>query len=129
MKNIFIVLFFCVGILSFAGSISDLVGPANAFEKSLTNGEYKQWWDNGQIAAHAFLKDGQYDGEFKVWDRDGKLLIHCWYKDGKLNGEYESWYGDGRVEEHSWYKNGEKVEQKESRDGYTLGGDGYYYQD
>ena len=45
-------------------------------------GEYKDWYKNGQICEHSFWKNGQPDGERKNWSFYGKLLEHSVWKDG-----------------------------------------------
>lgn len=49
-------------------------------------GEYKDWWINGQLSIHYFLKDGKYEGEYKEWMLKGRLREHSFYRDGvKIN--------------------------------------------
>ena len=72
----------------------------------LWDGEYKKWWDNGQLEVHCWFKDGYLDGEYKSWYKNGQLESHRWYKDGWHNGEYKSWYKNGQLESHGWYKDG-----------------------
>ena len=45
-------------------------------------GEYKIWWDNGQLFKHCFYKNDLLDGEYKLWHLDKKLWIHRFYKNG-----------------------------------------------
>jgi len=50
--------------------------------------------------------DGKFDGEYKRWYENGQLEEHCYYKNGKLDGEYTSWHQNGRPLQHSHYTNG-----------------------
>jgi antitoxin component YwqK of YwqJK toxin-antitoxin module len=70
------------------------------------DGEHKVWYDNGQIYTHSFYKDGDLDGEYKVWYDNRQIKKHCFYKDGKLDGEYKLWYDNEQIKEHCFYKYG-----------------------
>jgi antitoxin component YwqK of YwqJK toxin-antitoxin module len=61
----------------------------------MRDGEYTDWYLNGQLWEHFVSKDGKLDGEYTLWNENGQLRKHCVYKDGecsKLNGEYKQWY-------------------------------------
>jgi antitoxin component YwqK of YwqJK toxin-antitoxin module len=77
---------------------------AELYEQILTNGEYKEWHENGQLIKHYFYKDDKFDGEYKDWHSNGQLYIHCFYKDGKLDGEYKEWHDNGQLIKHHFYK-------------------------
>lgn len=51
---------------------------------------------------------GRYHGEYKEWYENGNLSIHCFYKNGQRHGEYKSWYLNGKLEIHFFCKNGER---------------------
>ena len=70
------------------------------------DGEYKSWYNNGQLECHYFYKDGKLHGEYKSWYNNGQPGSHYFYKDGKLRGEYKSWYDNGQPGSHYFYKNG-----------------------
>ena len=53
------------------------------------NGEYKLWYDNGQLNIECVYKDGKLEGEYKSWHYFGQLNVECVYKDGKLEGDYK----------------------------------------
>ena len=93
----------------------------------LWDGEYKHWYDSGQIEKHCWYnKDGatsqqrgctgtppngecsKLDGEYKRWYDNGQLAAHCWYKDNKRDGEYSLWYKNGQLWVHCWYKNNKR---------------------
>jgi antitoxin component YwqK of YwqJK toxin-antitoxin module len=46
-------------------------------------GEFKDWWENGQLFVQSFYKDGKEHGEYKRWYSNGQPWAHCTYKDGK----------------------------------------------
>ena len=74
-------------------------------------GEYKEWYDNGQLMTHRFYNDeGKRKGEYKVWYPNGQLDIHCFFNDeGVKEGEYKEWDWDGQLEKHQLYRNNEVI--------------------
>jgi hypothetical protein len=44
----------------------------------LLDGEFKEWWPNGPLAAHSDYKDGEYWS----WYESGQLREHWWFEDG-----------------------------------------------
>jgi antitoxin component YwqK of YwqJK toxin-antitoxin module len=72
-------------------------------------GEYKQWYNNGQLVIHCFYKNNELEGEYKIWYENGQLFKHCFYRDSKLEGEYKEWDNNGKLIEHSYYENGVKI--------------------
>jgi len=78
-------------------------------EEHKKQGEYKEWYMNGQLNLHCSFKDGLLDGEYKKLYSNGKLSNHYFYKNGKLYGEYESWYENGPLRIHSFYKDNNDI--------------------
>jgi len=74
-------------------------------------GAYKNWYSiNGQLREYYFYKDGKKEGECKSWHYNAQLRIHCFYKDDKLEGEYKEWDKYGRILKYCSYKdNYEKI--------------------
>ena len=68
-------------------------------------GEYKEWYSNGQLWKHCFYKDGEPHGEYKSWDSYNKLQIHGFYVDGEKHGHFKE-YDFGRLYKHSIYNMG-----------------------
>ena len=92
-------------------------------------GEYKMWYDNGQLYRHCFYKNGELDGEYKEWYKNNKLWEHCFFKKRRIEGEYKAWYNNGKLMLHFFYKNGNKIDMpKEIKDGYIYV-NGKYYSD
>jgi antitoxin component YwqK of YwqJK toxin-antitoxin module len=80
---------------------------AELYEHFPTNGEYKNWYDNGQLLKHCFYKNGKLDGEYKIWYDNEQLSRHCFYKNGKIDGEFKEWHSNGKLSTYYFYKNGE----------------------
>ena len=47
-------------------------------------GEYKAWWDNGNLWIEEYYIDGKEEGECKEWNYEGKLIVSNLYKDGEV---------------------------------------------
>jgi MORN repeat protein len=71
-------------------------------------GEYKRWYENGQLRGLCFDKDGQLEGESKSWYSNGQLWDHSFYKEGHLEGESKTWHKNGQLSQHCFYKNGQR---------------------
>jgi uncharacterized protein len=82
-------------------------------------GEYKEWWDNGNICICSFYRNGNLDGEYKEWYVNGGPFEYLFYRDGKREGKHKVWYYNGQlwIKEHfrdgnregkckSWQENG-----------------------
>jgi antitoxin component YwqK of YwqJK toxin-antitoxin module len=76
------------------------------FIKERLEGEYKKWHENGKIKEICNYKNGYIEGEYKEWDENGKIKIICNYKNEVLEGEYKEWDDQGRLNENSNYKRG-----------------------
>ncbi len=58
------------------------------FSGIIGDGEFKEWWANGQLYKHCFLKNSELNGESKDWNINGKLVKHALYKDDKIIEDY-----------------------------------------
>ena len=52
-------------------------------DKGQYHGEYKWWYENGQLSEHCFCVNDLLHGEFKWWDRNGQLDDHRFYVNGE----------------------------------------------
>ena len=73
---------------------------------NVKNGEYKSWFDDGQLSIHCNYKEGKLKGEYKRWFSNCQLQNHCYYKEGKLEEEYKRWWSNGQLQNHCYYKEG-----------------------
>ena len=71
------------------------------------NGEYKKWFDNGQLEIHCYYENGKLQGEYTKWFMNGNLERHAFYNEGKVEGEYKRWYLNGNLYEQFYYREGE----------------------
>ncbi len=69
------------------------------------HGEYKEWYDNKQLRLQTTYVEGKLHGEYKDWWSNGQLYIHCNYVEGKFHGEYKRWYYNGQIlNQHTYNK-------------------------
>ena len=57
-----------------------------------------------------FIKNGEIHGEYKSYWENGQLEQICSCVDGKLNGIYEKYDINGKLFEYGSYVDGEKVD-------------------
>jgi len=101
----------------------------------LFNGEFKKWWDNGQLLKKATYVNGNLHGEYKEWWSNGQLTFYAPYINGKLHGEHKRWYPNGQLhlqityvnglihgEYKEWYENGQPHTQAILLDGTSWKG-------
>ena len=88
--------------------IENETGEYYVDDNGLIQGEYKCYYDNGQLWIHCNYKDGLKHGEYKCYYKNCQLWIHCNYKDDKKHGEYKEYYHNGKLNIHCYYKDGER---------------------
>lgn len=50
-------------------------------------------------------KSGKFDGEYLEYYNNGQILIHCFYTNGLKNGKYKSYFKNGNVQKECEYIN------------------------
>ena len=60
---------------------------------------------NPKVLAYTNYKEGNLDGEYKQWYENGNLKIRSYYKDGKEDGVSKSYYENGNIEQERIYDN------------------------
>jgi len=58
-------------------------------------GEYKHYWENGQLREICNYKDGKKEGTYKEYYENGQLREIYNYKDEKKEGKCIKYYNDG----------------------------------
>lgn len=81
--------------------------PELSFYRSgVLEGEYKCWYDNGQLYEQSFYRNGKLEGERKAWYENGQIWSSEFYKNGKADGRCISWYGNGQIIIRSFFRDG-----------------------
>ena len=70
------------------------------------HGEYKEYYENGQLELQGYYKNGKFDGEWKSWYENGQIGSQYYYKEGELDGEYTCWCNDGQLRVKVSYEEG-----------------------
>jgi hypothetical protein len=52
--------------------------------KGKLEGEFKEWWENGQLVVHCTFKDGKLYGGYKELDKYGVIIKDYTYKNGHI---------------------------------------------
>jgi antitoxin component YwqK of YwqJK toxin-antitoxin module len=87
---------------------SDVVVNNNL--KNIKNGEFKKYYDNGQIRVICYYKNNILNGIYKEYDSDGFFKIKNFYKNGLLHGQSINFYMDRIVTSFYDYGNLMSVE-------------------
>jgi len=78
------------------------------------NGEYTEWWPNGNMSEHGFFKNGKKDGIYEEYNEKwGYVSSRISYKEGEREGLAEYFYDNGDIRNRSIWEDGvcRKVEQ------------------
>lgn len=67
--------------------------------KSVKNGKFIRFYENGKISQSSKYKDGYMHGDFKTWGVNGNLLNWKQYKNGFISGKSNRYYSDGKPQE------------------------------
>ena len=57
------------------------------FKDGELEGEYKDWWDNGQLNTNCTYKNNIRDGKYQKWNKSGNLIADCILNKGKCGCE------------------------------------------
>ncbi|MCD8044624.1 MAG: toxin-antitoxin system YwqK family antitoxin [Tannerellaceae bacterium] len=68
------------------------------------NGEYKKYYQSGQIEEHSNYTDGVIDGTRLLYYEDGKPKVEANYVKNYRNGDYKEYYPSGEIKLHYVYK-------------------------
>ena len=83
----------------------------NSFMKkgNRENGEYTEWYPNGNLSEHGFFKNGKPDGVYETYnERKGYLYDRITYKEGVQEGMSEYFYDNGNLRSRTYWKNGRR---------------------
>lgn len=75
--------------------------------KSVFDGEYTVYYENGNIAFSGFYVDGLEEGLRRVYYENGTLDLEIEYRNGLPNGQYKEYDENGNVIVEAQMKNGE----------------------
>jgi antitoxin component YwqK of YwqJK toxin-antitoxin module/tetratricopeptide (TPR) repeat protein len=76
-------------------------------EDGYLEGEYKEFFDNGELEVISTYKDGYMDGPFTEYYKNGKVYSEGWYVEGEPVGEWVGYHRDGTVRTRRYFTEGE----------------------
>jgi hypothetical protein len=79
-----------------------------SMKKGKREGEYLNYYDNGQLENEGNYKNGEREGEYLNYYDNGQLENEGNYKNGKEEGEYVRYYKNGQLSLKGTYKNGKE---------------------
>lgn len=82
--------------------VQNVIQPVQ--DQKITNGEFIDLHDNGQIKTQGNLVDGKRDGLWQTFFHDGIKQSESTYKHGVLNGKTASYYYDGKTRYVGFYE-------------------------
>lgn len=105
MKKIILVL---SGLIWFLNGTSQInLGEDGLFYGKDLNpfsGDYREYWDNGQLKQQMLITDGKMDGQITLWYRTGTIQEIRMYSKGLRNGLWISYDESGAKTGEAWYK-------------------------
>lgn len=100
---------FHISTLHNLGKIEKILEKSTVTEIPLNrqlDGEYKTFYDDGQIYLQEFYQDGKLENERKIWYKNGQIWSRSFYRNGNIEGEHRSWCADGQLKTREFYRNG-----------------------
>ncbi len=68
-------------------------------------GEWKEFYENGQLECQGEFKNGKEEGEHKYWYANSQLRNQGEWKNGKKEGKHKQWYENGLLAYQGEFKN------------------------
>lgn len=75
------------------------------------DGEFKEYWLNGQVKNIGTYKNDKKEGEWKEYDVEGKIKTMGIYKEDKKEGEWKVYNNRGNVDSIVLYKEDKKEDE------------------
>lgn len=66
------------------------------FKVGIREGEYIEYYKNGEIKTFVIFKNGKRNGVCKTYSKDGQLRLEFTYRAGLLNGPYIEYYEENK---------------------------------
>lgn len=75
-----------------------LENPKSNLHSIIKNGDYEEYYDNGQLKHKAFYINDKVDGVSKYWYDNGQLQKEHYYIKGLRNATWKDYYKSGKVQ-------------------------------
>jgi antitoxin component YwqK of YwqJK toxin-antitoxin module len=106
------------------------------------DGEYQEWYANGQLMRHLHFAEGCFSGHQAEYFPSGRPRVSADYEKGLRQGTQEEWFGTGQISRRgsfdhgeqeglveSWHLNGRKKYQATFHKGILSGSELVWYED
>ena len=80
-------------------------------ENDNLEGEYKEYFYNGNLMTLTTYKKGKKDGPYSDYYSSGQVEVKGNYKDNEPDGYWTEYYKNGNIREEGWYVDGERFGQ------------------
>ncbi|MGW8465060.1 toxin-antitoxin system YwqK family antitoxin [Pseudomonas sp. CLCA07] len=77
-------------------------------EKHREQGDFEEWYENGQLKNQKTYKDGKLEGYLRTWYEKGQMNTSVEYKDNLTQGIGRFWAQDGTLSLECHYEAGER---------------------
>lgn len=95
------------------------------YKNGWNDGQYLEWWPNGQLKCNRNYNRGHLDSVSETWYDNGQSEINCNFQLGNFHGPYTKWRQDGNLLSQYIYSQGTMTHILSDRDGrgreYVLG--------
>lgn len=88
------------------------------YRSNTKEGQYEEWYSNGQLKYAGNFKNGKRDGKFTEWYKNGQKQAEEQWKNGQLNGNTKYWAENGELQYDLTFIHGENNDQKTARYDY-----------
>ena len=78
------------------------------FTNGNKNGLWIEWYDNGNKQFEMSYLNGTLDGLWTEWYYNGNVRSKGMLNDDERNGQWIKYYSNGQTKKESWYRDGEK---------------------
>ena len=79
-------------------------------EGNKENGDYKEYYGNGNLRLEQHYVNGELNGESRHYFEEGSTYLIANYKNGKLHGKRTEYYTFGAIQSICQYNNGERID-------------------
>ena len=91
------------------------------YVNGLKEGLHRVYLENGALDSEIEYKNGSPNGQYKKYDENGNVVVEAQMKNGKLNGPYYEHYSNLRITQYIDMKDGEyETYELRTEDGFVL---------
>ncbi|MHC8304558.1 toxin-antitoxin system YwqK family antitoxin [Pseudomonas sp. PB3P13] len=77
-------------------------------DKGRKQGDFKEWYKDGQLKSHAVYADDKIEGTLRAWHENGQISSSTEYQGNVPQGIQRNWKPDGRLTRECHYEAGKR---------------------